>query len=279
MSSADALAAEARRQQLLLQVLWRHQPAEALASSCQGTPARVARGLQAYAANAAASADRVLAGIYPVLARQVGDAAMAVLARQAWRHAPPRRGDLDDWQALGDALPALIAEAPPLADQPWLADLARLEWAVHQAERAADAPEGPPAGLDGLAADDAPARRLQLRPGTALLPSAWPVATLWLQAQAGAAADAPAQRPLAGGHPAGPTPHPPAAVTALVLRQGWRATVQVLAPADAAFTAAVLAGQPLGAALDAAAAQAADWSFEAWLLRALREGWVTSVLA
>ncbi len=270
MTGPDTFAAEAQRQQLLLQVLWRRQPAEALAAACHGTPARVARGLLAYAANAAASADRVLAGIYPVLARQVGDAAMAVLARQAWRHAPPLRGDLDDWQALGDALPALIADAPPLADRPWLADLARLEWAVHQASRAADAPDGPPAGLDGLAAADAPARRLQLRPGSTLLHSGWPVATLWQQAQA--AAQAPTPVPVPG-------PDRPMADTALVLRQGWRATVQRLAPADAAFTAAVLAGQPLGAALDAAARLEADWSFEAWLLRALREGWITAVLA
>ena len=74
MTGPDTFAAEAQRQQLLLQVLWRRQPAEALAAACQGTPARVARGLLAYAANAAASADRVLAGIYPVLAQQVGDA-------------------------------------------------------------------------------------------------------------------------------------------------------------------------------------------------------------
>lgn len=257
---------EALRQQMLLQVLWRRQQPGTLDGAFSGTPERVARGLAAYTANAAASADRVLAGVVPVLARAVGLEAMAVLARQAWRRAPPRRGDLDAWDALGELLPALIAEAPPLADRPWLPDLARLEWAVHLAERAADATEGPPDGLEGLGAPDADARRLQLRPGTALLRSAWPVATLWQQAQADA------QAALGDALPA-------TAEAALVLRQGWRATVQVLAAGDAAFTTAVLAGRPLGAALDAAAGRAAHWSFEAWLLRALREGWITAVQA
>ncbi|MDT7837148.1 HvfC/BufC family peptide modification chaperone [Aquabacterium sp. OR-4] len=289
-ASADAAnghAAEARRQQQLLQVLWRRRAAEPLIQACQGTPAQVARGLQAYAANAAASAERVLGGICPVLARAVGPEAMAVLARQAWRRAPPQRGDLDDWQAPGELLPALLDAAPPLAGRPWLADLARLEWAVHQAERAADGGDGPPAGLARLAAPDAPALCLRLRPGSALLRLAWPVAGLWLAAQ---------QQPAAGRAAPACTARRPEAV--LLMRQGWRATVQVLDPADAAFTAAVLAGQPLAAALDAAvAAQAGPtppearpdlpvdtlppdtpaWSFEAWLLRALREGWISAV--
>lgn len=258
--------AEARRQQLLLQVLWRQQPPEALNEACAGAADRVARGLAAYAANAAASADRVLAGVAPVLARAVGGQAMAVLARQAWRQAPPLGGDLDNWVGLGERLPQLIAEAPPLADRPWLPDLARLEWAVHHAERAADASDGPPAGLEALAAPDAPERRLALRPGTCLLHMAWPVAALWR------AAHADAQAPLPACGPAQPE-------AVLVLRQGWRATVQVLSAGDAAFTAAALAGQPLGAALDAAAGAQPDWSFEAWLLRALREGWLTAVQA
>ncbi|MEK8049319.1 putative DNA-binding domain-containing protein [Ideonella sp. DXS22W] len=263
---ADAQAAEARRQQLLLQVLWRQQPPEALQGACAGPAERVARGLQAYRDNAAAMADRVLAGACSVLAGALGPQAAAVLARQAWRRAPPHAGDLDDWTGLGDLLPVLIAEAPPLVDQPWLADLARLEWAVHQAERAADAPEGPPEGLDGLAAPDAPLRRLQLRPGTTLLALQWPVAALWQRARA---------EPDA--LPGGCGPAAPEAV--LVWRQGWRATVQPLAAGDAAFTAAVLAGQALGPALDAAAQADAGWSFEPWLLQALRAGWVTAVQA
>lgn len=265
-SGNAAHQAEALRQQQMLQVLWRQRPADALALQLRGTPQRQARGWAAYSSNAAASADRMLAGVYPVLACCIGDPAMAVLARQAWRQAPPQRGDLDAWDALGETVPRLLADAPPLAHQPWLPDLARLEWAVYQAERAADAPDGPPAGLDRLAAPDAPALHLQLRPGAALLDLRWPVAMLWQQAQAGV-------------QPAGLIGDTPVPEAALVMRRGWRATVQRLRAGDAAFTAAVLAGRPLGAALDAAAGIDAGWSFEAWLLLALREAWLTAVRA
>lgn len=273
---ADAARqAEALRQQRMLQVLWRRLPEQALGAELRGSPLQQARGWAAYAANAAASADRVLAGVYPALARCLGGQAMAVLARQAWRQAPPEQGDLEAWEALAEAVPRLLAQAPPLAGQPWLPDLARLEWRVHQAERAADAAAGPPAGLELLGGDGGPACRLQLRPGTALLCSAWPVATRWAALQAEAAPTQPGPQPDT-------EPWPEAAPeAALVLRQGWRATVQPLAPADAAFTGAVLAGTSLAEALDAAlaASGAAAWSFEPWLLHALRQGWITAVLA
>jgi hypothetical protein len=270
MSDELALSGEALRQQQMLQVLWRQRPADALTPGLAGTPEQQQRGWQAYQANAAASADRVLAGIYPVLAACVGEQAMAVLARQAWRQSPPCRGDLDDWAALGDTMPRLLAEAPPLLDQPWLSDLARLEWCVHLAERATDASDAAPAGLERLGGAEGPASRLQFRPGTALVRSPWPVATQW-QAHAADAATAPARLQQAW-----PGDAPEAA---LVLRRGWRATVQALGPADADFTAALLAGQPLHAALDAVAARhdAAGWSVEAWLMHALRQGWIIAV--
>ncbi|MBA4175071.1 MAG: hypothetical protein C0505_00690 [Leptothrix sp. (in: Bacteria)] len=101
-----------------------------------------ARGLAAYRANAGALAERALAAAYPTLQQLLGADSLAGLARHFWHRHPPQAGDI----ARGGAdLADFIAAAPALADEPYLADLARLEWAVHCAATAADA--GPPLGL------------------------------------------------------------------------------------------------------------------------------------
>lgn len=144
--------------------------------------------------------------------------------------------------------------------------MARLEWAVHCAEAAAD-DDAPPQGLQRLAQADPAAQWLWLRTGTALLASPHPVAAIW-RAHQPAQADAPdrfdaVRQALAGGR----------GETALVWRRGWGVHVAALPPGDIVFTAAVLAGQPLGAALQAAASQA-GFDFERWLLAALHQGWL-----
>ena len=129
------LAHEAQRQQALLRVLWRDAPAQAL-SGWMRTPQQVPDGLSAYRANAGAHAERALAAAYPTLQLLLGDESFAALARAHWQADPPLRGDLAQW---GAGLPAFIADDAQLASEPYLADMARLDWAVHQAEQAADA--------------------------------------------------------------------------------------------------------------------------------------------
>ena len=256
----------------------------------RGNPTASRRGLVAYRANGLAAAERALAAAYPTLALMVGDEALAGLAHQLWRQRPPDRGDLACW---GAGLAGLISTQPWLADWPWLPDMARLDWAVHQCEAAADAPADP-LNLQALAADDAAEHVLLLRPGTALINSRWPLVALWQahRLPPGQQADA-AHAALAHG----------TAESALVCRGGpghqgagpgegsgadtgegpshgagdretWRATVSPLAEADARFVAAVLQGQTLGQAL---AAAGDDFNFEPWLLTALRLGWISQL--
>ena len=256
---------EARRQQRLLQALWQPASSAALAGWWRQSPGRAARGLAAYRANGLAVAERALAAAYPTVAQLLGDEALAAVARRLWRAQPPQRGDLACW---GRGLAEALAADPALDDWPWLADVARLDLAVADAEQAADAPEAAP-DLQALAGPDAGAARLCCVPGLAVLRSRWPLVTLWQAHQAGS--DTPlaqAQQALQAGQ----------AQNALVWRRGWRAQVLPLGEADVVFTAAVLAQQPLAQALAApAAAGHADWSFEAWLLQALAQRWITGL--
>lgn len=268
----DDTGREARRQQLLLAALWRQAPDDALAGWLRDVPARAARGLAAYRINGAAGAERALQASYPAVALAIGDEALAALARRLWRTDPPTHGDLALW---GGGLAALVEAEAPLADWPWLADLARLDWAVHRAEAAADGPDGGglPPGLALLGEPGAENCRVALRPGTAVLRSRWPLVDLWrAHVRPGDAAADPAdavQAALACGQPQ----------CALVRRDGWRADVEPLSPADAAFTAALLGGAVLGEALSCAAAVDAPppFAFEDWLLRAVQQRWITAV--
>ncbi len=255
------IAHEAQRQALLLRALWRQAPDAALAGWLRDAPERRARGLSAYRSNAAAIAARSLAAAFPTVAQLVGAGSFEALAAAFWHAHPPLRGDLAEH---GAGLPAFIAAAAQLADVPWLADSARLDWAAHRAEASADAAEAA-AGLDRLASEDPATLCLRLQPGTALLESPWPVATLW-QAHRSSAEDrfAAVREALSEGR----------GESALVWRAGWRAQVTALPEADAAFTRALLAGGSLAAALEAAGA---NFNFEPWLLDCLRHGRLAAV--
>jgi len=257
-------AIEAHRQQLLLRALWRRTDDAPLAPWLRESPARRAQGLGAYRANGVALAARALAAAYPTVAALVGDEAMTAIAALHWQRCPPACGDLAQF---GAALPEALAADERLAELPYLADVARLDWALHRCEAAADH-DPPIAGLARLGDHDPAALRLHLRPGTAVIESCWPIVTIWRAHHDAAEGDrfAAPRDALARAE----------AEAAIVWRRGFRALVEALTPAQARFTAALLAPLDLAAALDAAGA---DFAFEPWLLRALRDGWLTAVIA
>jgi hypothetical protein len=240
---------EAGRQQGLLDALWRHK--DSLPETA---------GLRAYRANAGAAAERALAAACPTVQQLMGEDSFAALARALWHHAPPDRGDLAQW---GADLPAFLAADPALSGEPYLADVARVDLALHSAESAADAALDP-ATLQRLAEHPPETLRLRLAPGAALVVSPHPVATI-VNAHRSAAEDrfAPVRAAFAAGQ----------GETAFVWRRGWRGDVVVLDASEAAFVQALLAGTDLAAALDAAP----DLDFETWLGRALGDAWLAAI--
>ena len=195
------------------------------------------RGLAAYRNNLRALSARALAVPFAQLSKALGDDEFATLAWSFWRAHPPERGDLAQW---GGALEGfLLARAGAESGLP---DLARLDWALHLAERAADAELD--AGSLALLGSTAPETLwLQLRPGVALL----------------------AQQ-------AGPL---------LVWRRGWRGISQLITLAEAAFMQALLDGANLADALSdvevKGSALEPDFDFGAWLQAALQSAWLQGV--
>ncbi|MDE2299453.1 MAG: putative DNA-binding domain-containing protein [Burkholderiales bacterium] len=119
---------------------------------------------------------RALTLSFPAVHRLVGadffDGAAGVFARER----PPRCADLN---AYGDEFADFLQRFEPAATLPYLADVARLEWAVNRALHAPDA-----AALDAsslVAAVSADPARLCFtpHPSVGLLYSAFPVDTVW----------------------------------------------------------------------------------------------------
>jgi hypothetical protein len=211
--------------------------AAALRASGGAAPAGLPpRRFAVYRGNVAASAAGTLAASFPAVRALVGGEFFDAMALAFAEAHPPRGPVLAEW---GDALPAFIAAFPPAASVPYLADVARLERARLAAYHAADLP---PLGLPALAAlppDRLPALRVRPHPAAALVASPWPVVALWAEST---------------GRP------PPAPVdlaraeTALVTRPAFEVRTQALAPGTAVLAAALLRGESLGAATEAALA-------------------------
>lgn len=220
----------------------------------------LARGLAAYRENGLALAARALRAAYPVVAQLLGDETFDVLARRLWRADPPQHGDVAQW---GGGLSALLAGIPELvAGDPYVPDVARVEWALHRAACAADGvADGPSFGL--LAQQEPSRLRLVLAGGTAVFTSAWPVATLVLAHQQEPPRLDEAALALREG----------AAECALVWRSGLRPRVRAASHAEHAFVAATLAGASLQQALDAAP----DFDPSAWLPHAVQDGLLLGV--
>jgi hypothetical protein len=248
---------EARRQQQLLAAIRDGDPAPRLSGWLRDDAPRAQRGLQAYRANVLIGAERALADSFPTLRELVGDEAFGALARAYWHQRPPTCGDLA-W--YGADLPDYVAEDPHLAGEPYLADCARLDWALHRIELAADAVT-PVTGLELLAELEPGDLRLRLQPGMVVLASRWPVVRIHAAHQAlRQAAGLAGQDPFAEVRDA--MAHGEAQA-AMVWRDGWRGRVDAIDDAAAAFTGRLLDG---GSLADALAVAGADFNFEAWLI-------------
>ncbi len=218
------------------------------------------RGLIAYQANGHALAERGLLAAYPVMAQLIGTESFNALARALWHQHPPRCGDLAQW---GDALSGFLARSEQLAEVSYLADVARVEWALHRVAGAPDA-DTDLLSFARLSSEDPETLTLRLAPGTALITSAWPVVSLVTAHTAG-------EPTLAE---VGQRVRDRVGETAVVWRQGWRPCVAACPVNALGVLQALLAGAALTEALGLAAA---DFDFSDWLTQAVHSGLVTGV--
>jgi hypothetical protein len=197
-----------------------------------GEPATVLARLAVYRRAIAANRHRALLAAYPVVARSVGDAFFAEAALQYSRAVPPGDADLN---RHGAAFADFLADYPHAAALPWLPDVARLEWASHEALLAADAPPCDFAGLAAVPEEDQEQLAFTLHPSVRLERSAWPVLAIWE-----------ANQPDRDGTPDRDT----GADDVLVWREDNRVRMALLAQDQAAIVAGLAIGRPLGELAD-----------------------------
>ena len=203
------------------------------------------RRLGVYRNNVLASLGRVLEGRFPATRRLLGPAGFAALARDFIRAEPPDRPQLTGY---GAAFAGFLERSVEDAALPWLADVARLEWAREEAYYAADATPLPVASLAAIPLERYPELRFEVHPSLRLVRSAGPVYSLWhavlddaTEMSAGAVSSGRAEQ-------------------VLVVRPELTVTTRPIALADLRLMEALAEGLPLGEA--AARAERADAGFD-----------------
>jgi hypothetical protein len=258
LADEAGLVREAQRQQALMQAIL-------AAPDTADSP-----GLRAHRGHLRVLSGQLLNDAYPCIATMVGPETLAQLGWRLWRQSPPASGDLGEW---GEALPELLETlvAHEVEWQAWgcLPDLARMDWACHQCERAQDT--DPELNTLALLENSAPdSLFIELRPGLQCIASIWPVLKLWhvLQSEdAGESGDL--QACLS-------QPEPQVAVVCRAApRSGespWKAQVQGLAPEHLGWMRQLTQSTPppLSQMLDTCEP---GFDFTAWLTQALQQGW------
>jgi hypothetical protein len=200
----------------------------------------VERRFAVYRNNVAVALIGALEARYPVVRRLTGDDFFRAMAGAFVAAEKPRSPAL---MLYGAGFPDFIADFPPAAAIPFLADVARLENAWVEAYHAAEAGA---LGVDALAAiapDALEALRFRPHPAARLLAFSHPAASIW-----------------AGSQGSG-EPRPPetwTAEAALVARPDADVSVRVLPPGGFAFAATLFSGASLGEAAAIAAQDGCD---------------------
>jgi hypothetical protein len=132
--------------------------------------------LQLYRNNLVISLTEALAAIYPVVQRLVGEDFFKVACREFIPMHPPRQAPLHQF---GNVFPEFIRAFKPASSLPYLADVAALEWAWHEAYHAADAGEFDTTALQQVSQTQYSDLRFALHPALRLVRSTYPLHRIW----------------------------------------------------------------------------------------------------
>ena len=196
-------------------------------------PDEVEQRFAVYRNNVAVSLTEALSKRFPVIQRLVGDAFFAAMARVYAEDHRPRSPVLLEW---GDNFPDFLAAFPPLAAYPYMADVARIEFARGVAYHAADEA---PAPADQLMGRDPSTLHLRLHGSVQVLRLAHPAVAIWELNQPGTMPQRTGQT--------GPQ-------IALILRnRAFDVLVHAIGQGDAEMIDRIMAGNSLLGAAEAAA--------------------------
>jgi hypothetical protein len=132
-------------------------------------------GIQVYRRGVRANHAAALAATYPAVRRLVGEAFFTEAARVYGTEHSSASGDLDEY---GDGFAAFLARYPHAASLPYLADVATLEWACHDSDRAPEASPFDFAALAAVPVQDHGKLCLALHPAVRLVASPHPIVSI-----------------------------------------------------------------------------------------------------
>jgi hypothetical protein len=201
-----------------------------------GRPA--GRRFSVYRNNVAVSLTEALIDGFPACYNVLGDEHFRGMASVYLRAHPPETPVM---ARFGGALPAFLDAAPQVANMRWIADLARLEFALRESYHAADAKALTADALAAIPPEALGETRFALAPSLRLIQSDWPVLSIWRRAL----------------NPKAPQASP-TAQDVLILRPDFDPLPQLLASGDAAFVMGLAQGFPLSEAAGHAAGAAPD---------------------
>ena len=224
-------------------------PGVAAAIQGHGMAAEARHGI--YRNNVFHNYREALRDVYPVVERLVGEEFFGFAADRYIPLQPSHHGNLHCFGgAFGDFLDAF----PPAAGLPYLGDVARLEWSMHESFHAADHPAMALERLAAVPPEGLPLLTFTLHPACRLIESRFPIHRIWQANQPGNAADEAIDLGAGG-------------VGLLVRRRDYAVELESLEAAEFALLRVFAAGRPLCDALQAAQAEAPDFSLESALLR------------
>jgi len=209
-------------------------------------------GLAVYRRAIGANYRKALAATYPVVKALVGDVFFDAAVDNYVEVHPSRGGDLN---LYGDQFGSFLASYAYAASLPYLGDVARLEWAIDEAARAAETSGNAQdviAALSRVAPDMLGSQCFALHPSCRFIESAYPVLRIWQVHQPGF-----------DGDPA--VSFDDGIDSLLVRRTEPGVLVERLATADSAWLAALAEGKGLASATDAAASLDARFDLAAAL--------------
>lgn len=183
-----------------------------------------------YRNNVTVSLIAAISSIFPAVERITGPDFFRAMARFHVQQTPPNSPLLFDY---GREFPDFIDGYEYAADMPWLSDVARIERLWLDSYHAADAPALSPAAFSALPPEALGDLTLTRHPATRLISSVHPAVTIFAMNRGKGAVSRVENRPEDG----------------LITRIDDEVTVHLLAPGQAPFLRALLAGHSLANAV------------------------------
>lgn len=228
--------------------------ADLVASIAGGSPTALQR-LQLHRHHIATSIAAALAATFATVAAVVGPDFFQRLARDFIAGSPPGSPVLSRY---GERFPEFVAMKQEMHGLPYLADVARLDWALNVAFHSPLEPRLSAVELAALPEEALPDLSVRLPAGSSLIESAWPLDLIWQASQPGASVD---RVDLT----AGPT-------ALVIFRRVEDAAFAVLTSGEAAFVKGLSRGDTLAVAAQRTAQLGEDFDLAATFGRLLGLG-------